>query len=292
MNQIDTIQKGLDTCPLFDVFNTQEKRQIAQVSMLKFFKKGELVFSTVQDTHFFVVYSGVLSLRLKTRKVKKYERGSIFGEISIFTKKTRLGNIKTITDTTLVAIDAKKIFNDTLVDASVQLKLLKQLTELIVSYFYEDNSLLLKDLILNGESHTCEFKESLNAKNKAFKEKIVKTLSAFMNLDGGSILFGVRDDGYLLGIRDDNAAIDVFIRNLIDVINFRLGEYFSSLIEFSVEEIDGKRVVRIDCEKSMSPVFYKGANNQEEFVIRTATRNKVLTKTSDIVKYYQENFNG
>lgn len=291
MNQIEIILDGLNTCALFDVFNEEEKQQIAQAATIKIFKKGELIFSTVQDTNFFVVYSGTLSLRLRTRKIKNYERGSIFGEVSIFAKKTRLGNIKALRDTTLIAIDAHKLFNEQAVPSSIQLKLLKQLTALIVSYFYEDNSLPLKDLILNGESHTAEFKESLNARNKSFKEKIVKTLSAFMNLNGGSIVFGVRDDGHILGINDDNSTIDVFIRSLIDIINFRLGEYFSSLIEFSVEEINRKRVVRIDCEKSMSPVFFKGADNQEEFIIRTATRNKVLTKTSDIVKYYQENFN-
>jgi len=55
---------------------------------------------------------------------------------------------------------------------------------------------LIKTLIKQGESKQLEFKEVVR------KEDIAKTLCAFLNADGGTVLIGVQDDGSITGIRD------------------------------------------------------------------------------------------
>ena len=55
----------------------------------------------------------------------------------------------------------------------------------------------IKNLIKKGESGQLEFKEVVR------KEDIAKTLCAFLNAEGGTVLLGVKDDGRIIGI--DNA---------------------------------------------------------------------------------------
>ena len=53
------------------------------------------------------------------------------------------------------------------------------------------------------ETRTLEFKESIT-------NTFLKTVSAFSNYDGGSILFGIDDDGNIKGIPDPvQACLDI-----------------------------------------------------------------------------------
>ena len=53
------------------------------------------------------------------------------------------------------------------------------------------------------ETRTLEFKESIT-------NTFLKTVSAFSNYDGGSILFGIDDDGNVKGIPDPvQACLDI-----------------------------------------------------------------------------------
>jgi hypothetical protein len=78
----------------------------------------------------------------------------------------------------------------------------------------------ITDLIQEGESDELEFKSSLRwdykqgKVNKELEGVIVKTVSAFANSDGGTLLIGVDDDGNALGIEKDllslNADLDKY----------------------------------------------------------------------------------
>ncbi len=60
----------------------------------------------------------------------------------------------------------------------------------------------LSDIILNrikkGESQHLDFKHSVND-----SRKIARSLSAFANTEGGSLLIGVRDNGSIKGVKSD-----------------------------------------------------------------------------------------
>jgi hypothetical protein len=71
----------------------------------------------------------------------------------------------------------------------------------------------IEDLIAQGESVRVEYKGSLRwdyrekQVNKALTKSVVKTLAAFLNTDGGTLLIGVMDDGVIAGIESDFATL-------------------------------------------------------------------------------------
>lgn len=56
----------------------------------------------------------------------------------------------------------------------------------------------IKDLIAEGEGLRLDFKFCISD-----SRKIARTLSAFANTEGGTLLIGVRDNGSIAGVRDD-----------------------------------------------------------------------------------------
>ena len=84
-------------------------------------------------------------------------------------------------------------------------------------------------LVKRGEDHTIEFKETLeydvkqNKHNKDLNKECLKTIAAFLNTDGGTLLIGVRDDGEVKGIdrdlqyvqRKNRDGFELKLRNLL-----------------------------------------------------------------------------
>jgi len=71
----------------------------------------------------------------------------------------------------------------------------------------------ITDLINQGEHQQLDFKFEVSD-----SKKIARTLSAFANTDGGTLLIGVKDNGHITGIRSDEeyymieAASDMYCR--------------------------------------------------------------------------------
>lgn len=65
-----------------------------------------------------------------------------------------------------------------------------------------NNPAKLKKLISQGEGLSLEFKRSTNKLPASFFE----TVCAFLNLDGGTIILGVEDDGTVSGVNPDTVA--------------------------------------------------------------------------------------
>jgi len=295
MKDTELILKSLNNSLFFSQFSLDERFQLSKLGEMYRYKAGDVIFTIEHNgNHFFLVHSGRLMLRLRTRQTKEYGRGEIFGEIAIFTDNHRTGTIKALDDVELIAFDKETIFNPNCLQESTILKLVTGLTKIIIGYFYADQSLSSVEMVKRGESHCVEFKESMNLDIKIFNCKIVQTLCAFMNLSGGTILIGVKDNGEIIGIKNSIQKVDEFIRIIVLLINERLGDYFSSLVNFGIEEVSNRIIVRIECERSPSPVFYRDKNKfgeeQEMFIIRTGTLNNTLEKTSDVIKYVQGNF--
>lgn len=100
----------------------------------------------------------------------------------------------------------------------------------------------ISNTIKSGESITLEFKESMN-------DSAYKTISAFANTEGGTLLCGVSDDGDIIGTECSDQAI----RNIIDKIA-NMGIY--PLIS-PIEEKEEK-ILKIEIEKSYRPISYRG----------------------------------
>lgn len=290
---------GLENCPEFSSFSREEKVKLARVSNDFSFQKDSTVFTIDQTGEdFYIVYSGKVQIKLKAnrRKIRELEKGGLFGEIAIFSKDFRLGTITCLEDCVLISFSKDKIFDTKLLPTELILKLSRILTEKIVKYLYPENNISIKNLIKCGENETIEFKSSLNQHNKW---EIAETITAFMNLNGGTILVGVTDDGIPKGlnltsdIKNQKSKRDECTRNILDAIKTRINSEFLDLIDFDWEKVNDNMIMRIDCTAAESPVIYKdfSQNHEKEYyIVRTNSENLKLERTSEIVPHIIKKF--
>lgn len=151
-------------------------------------------------------------------------------------------------------------------------------------------------LIKNGESERMEFKSTFrtnlhtNEIDRKIEYSTLKTIVAFMNSKGGTILIGVSDSGEIIGTEKDKfESKDNYLLHLTNTIKTRIGKRFTHLVNFRFNEIDNKTVLMVDCMKSKVPVFIKSQDNEEEFYIR-AGPSSVQIKGSELIEYIDKNF--
>jgi predicted HTH transcriptional regulator len=116
--------------------------------------------------------------------------------------------------------------------------------------------------ISEGEHQQQDFKFAINN-----ARKIAETLSAFANTDGGRLLIGVKDNGNIAGIRNDEemymveGAADLYCTPSIDM-------------DFQVWEYDNKRVLEVWINPSPNrPHKAKTDDNQWKAFIRIDDEN-------------------
>ena len=151
-------------------------------------------------------------------------------------------------------------------------------------------------LIDKGESFELEFKSTIRLnlktgeKDKRMEKAVLKSLVAFLNGDGGTLLVGVADDGEILGVDVEGFdSCDKMNLHIINLISSQIGDEFLPFIRF--REIDfGKKengadklVVRFDCRPTATPVFLK-EGKQEIFFVRSGPSSVELTG-SDLINY-------
>ncbi|HEX8450920.1 MAG TPA: RNA-binding domain-containing protein [Longimicrobium sp.] len=143
-------------------------------------------------------------------------------------------------------------------------------------------------LIAQGESGTLEFKSTARwdvregKKNPKMEEIIVKTVAAFLNSAGGTLLIGIADDGTVLGLDADyrtlgeRANADGFEQWLTQHLGKHIGFGLAPLLEVSFHGIDGKQVCRVLVKSSPKPVWVK-TEGQEHFYVRTNNSSRALS---------------
>ena len=138
--------------------------------------------------------------------------------------------------------------------------------------------LTIDDLIAQGESKTVEYKASMrwdyDAGNvsKVVQHSVAKTLAAFLNTTGGTLLIGVHDDGEILGLEKDFATLgkkqdrDGFELAFKSLLSSYLGAATSASVELSFAEEDGKVVAVASCERYPEPVFVTDGADVKFFI--------------------------
>ena len=154
----------------------------------------------------------------------------------------------------------------------------------------ENERLELEHLITLGESDTLEFKSTLRTnlktgeKDKRMEKAVLKTLTAFLNSEGGTLLIGVADDGEILGIDehsfDNRDKLNLHMTNLI---SSQIGDEFLPYIRFKLVEFGEKAVMKVVCKRCGIPVFLK-ENKTEQYYVRSGPSSVELIG-SDMVKY-------
>lgn len=99
-----------------------------------------------------------------------------------------------------------------------------------------DSATRVEVLISAGERATVEFKRQLPTTDPAV---VMKTVAAFANGAGGTILFGVEDDGEIVGIGDDHRPED------LDRLTSLVSDWVRPLPNFECEwvEVAGRGVI-------------------------------------------------
>jgi len=151
------------------------------------------------------------------------------------------------------------------------------------------------ELITGGETEGVEFKSTLrtNLHTGQPDDKIqmaaLKTIAAFLNAGGGTLLIGVADDGSVIGLAADGFPNeDKMSLHLVNLIRDRIGELFLPYVHPEFVEHDDGRVLSVRCECGPKPAFVKDGNAQRCFV-RGANATAELTGQA-MVDYSAQHF--
>lgn len=153
----------------------------------------------------------------------------------------------------------------------------------------------LSYLIQMPESETLEFKSSLrwdykqNNVNKAMELVIAKSLVAFLNSEGGTLIIGVDDKKQILGIEKDFSTLkkqdeDGFELHLTEVMKNHIGKQYRPHVHVNFDKINEKIICIVAIDKSPNPAYliYDG---KTEFYIRTGNSSQPLNvkETSEYI---------
>ncbi len=146
-----------------------------------------------------------------------------------------------------------------------------------------------------GEGSKVEFKATLrwNLHSRQFDKEVenssLRTIVAFLNTEGGTLFIGVKDNGDIRGLEIDKFPNDdKLLLHLGNIINERIGRHYVDLIRYDLKDVNGVKVLRVDCKPSSTPVFLK-FENEECFYIRNGP-SSVKLSTRDTLKYSKKHF--
>jgi len=153
----------------------------------------------------------------------------------------------------------------------------------------------IEKALKSGESERTEYKSTLRTnlqtgeKDPRMERAVLKTLVAFLNSRGGTLLIGISDDGGVSGIDegsfDNRDKLNLHMTNLIAS---QIGNEFIPYISFKLSDYEEKGIMRVVCRKSDDPVFLK-EGKQETFFVRSGPSSIELIGT-DLLNYVDNRF--
>jgi serine/threonine protein kinase len=170
-------------------------------------------------------------------------------------------------------------------------------------------------LISSGEGEKIEFKSSLHHPygpltpdlekmppaqarkeiQKLLRKSVTKTIAAFLNSDGGTLLIGVADSGTVLGIEPDfeyfsqgKQTADGWLLSLQEVIINALGAEVWNAVRVSLVPHGSQTVAVVSCPPRTTETWDSG-DGGERFFIRAANGTRELSGSS-LLKYIREHW--
>jgi hypothetical protein len=153
----------------------------------------------------------------------------------------------------------------------------------------------VRQMINRGESVDQEFKGSLRTNLKTgevdrrMEQAVLKTITAFLNSDGGMLFIGVNDDGSARGIdvqHFDNQ--DKFMLHFSNLVNETIGKRFLPFVEMRLVELDQATIMAVRCSRCNVPAFLK-MDKEEMFYVRSGASSSEL-KGREMVDYINQRF--
>jgi hypothetical protein len=160
--------------------------------------------------------------------------------------------------------------------------------------------------INNGETEHVEFKSSLRwdfreeKPNRLMEDIILKSIAAFSNAKGGTLMIGVTDDLDIIGLEHDFKTLkkqdaDYFELHLRKLINNQFGiRYSNKHLLFQFPEIHNKQLCIVQVAPGDSPVYVKTRNKQghevEKFFVRSGNSSQEISSLKEINEYIKSRF--
>lgn len=157
----------------------------------------------------------------------------------------------------------------------------------------------VKELIGLGESKTLEFKSTLqwdvirNQMNKDLRYSVLKTIAAFLNSEGGTLVIGVEDTGDIFGLENDlvlvkGGSLDGFEQLLTTLVYDRIGGQFAPYVKVRFEEINGSVVCVVAVDKASEPAFTDTPKGRD-FYVRMGNTTRTLDP-QEMLSYVNTNW--
>jgi hypothetical protein len=159
----------------------------------------------------------------------------------------------------------------------------------------------IRALIESKESDRVEFKSSLrwdremSKVNKSLEKSVCKTVAAFLNRRGGTLLIGVADDGEVGGLEADYETLrrpgrDGFEAHLLQILSTAVGEAAVSLVSTTFHLLDGRDVCQIQVGTADDAVYYREGDT-ETFYLRIGNASRQLS-VHEAVRYITSHWHG
>lgn len=124
-------------------------------------------------------------------------------------------------------------------------------------------------LISRGEGVSTEFKRQLPTEERDSVVNVMKTVAAFANGDGGTLMFGIDNDGAVVGCAIDDA------RKTLDRVTQLIRDWVRPHVDFDTEltDLDGNHVLLVRVAAGDEPPYGVGTTDRriDYYVRRSAT---------------------
>lgn len=152
-------------------------------------------------------------------------------------------------------------------------------------------------LLEKGEDQYTEFKETLRydarkgENSRELEKMVLKTIVAFLNSEGGTLLIGVNDDCKVVGLERDYKTLtkknrDGFENHLTMLVKTLIGLPFTKYVKVGFDSIDGKDICIVSVKESHKPAYLQNGDKKEDFFVRVgnSTQPFSMSETEEYIK--------
>jgi eukaryotic-like serine/threonine-protein kinase len=160
----------------------------------------------------------------------------------------------------------------------------------------------LELLIASGESATLELKQTMRWDTRLQQRSAdvlkgnLKTVCAFLNSGGGTLLIGVADTGEPTGLADDlqdfsgKKTVDAFELKFRGSLSVNITPDPNQLVTLSFPYVNGVQICRVDVSRSPRPVFLAAKGGPAEFFVRRGNASPPLTNLREACEYVYDHW--
>ena len=159
-----------------------------------------------------------------------------------------------------------------------------------------------KILIDRGEGQHVEFKETLRYDahkgeiSRELEKMVLKTIVAFLNSEGGTLLIGVNDNGDIVGLENDYKVLvkknrDGFENHLTMLVKTLIGLPFIKYVKTKFESVDEKDICVVSVKEGHKPAYLQNADKKEDFFVRVgnSTQPFSMSETEEYIRTHWKN---